>query len=54
MSQYKIALQMLNPRMNIGIIISTVQITLYIISSENDICNLRPWLRLSYYFKYPS
>lgn len=51
MSQCKIALKMVNHRMNIGIIISRAQITLYIISSENNIRNLRPWLRLSYYFK---
>lgn len=52
MSQCEIAFKMVNHRMNIGIIISRAQITLYIISSENNVCNLRPWLRLSYYFKH--
>lgn len=52
MSQHEIALKMVNHGMNTGVIISTAEITLYIISSENNICNLKPWLRLSYYFKH--
>lgn len=52
MSLREIALKMVNHRMNIGIIIFRAQITLYIISSENNICNLRPWLRRSHYFKH--
>ena len=52
MNQHEIALKMVNHGMNIGVIISGVQITLYIVSSENNICNLKPWLRLSYYFKH--
>lgn len=52
MSQHEIALKMVNHGMNIGIIIFRAQIVPYIISSENNICNLRPWLRRSYYFKH--
>lgn len=52
MSQHEIALKMVKHGMNIGLIISRTQTTLYIISSENHICNLRPWRRLGYYFKH--
>lgn len=51
MSQREIALKTVNHGMNTGVIISTAEITLYIIRSENTICNLKPWLRLSYYFE---
>ena len=46
MSQHEIALKMVKCGMNMGVIISRTQTTLYIISSENHICNLRPWQRL--------
>lgn len=36
MSQHEIALKMVNHEMNISIIISRAQITLYIISFENN------------------
>lgn len=52
MSQHEITLKMVNHEVNVGIIIFRAQITLYIISSENNICNLRPRLRRSYYFKH--
>ena len=52
MSQHEIALKMVKCGMNMGVIISRTQTTLHIISSENHICNLRPWQRLGYYFKH--
>lgn len=47
MSQHEIALKMVKCGMNMGVIISRTQTTLYIISSENHICDLRPWWRLA-------
>jgi len=52
MSQHEIALKMVNHTTNIGIIISRAQITLYIVSSENNIHNPDLELRLNYYFKH--
>lgn len=39
MRQWEITLRMIYHRMNIGMIISRAQITLYIVSSENNVCN---------------